>query len=189
MRQLHWAHRWPWLGVLALLAAVWWLPSATAVQALEPFHAQVVRVADGDSITVLDASKRQHRIRLAGIDAPERQQPFNQSAREHLSALLAGQTVWVAPGKLDRYQRMVAKVFVTRADATEPIDASLAMLNAGLAWHYKDYEREQSREDRRAYAQAETAARAAGLGLWQERQPLAPWEFRRLAREQQRQNR
>ena len=150
---------------------------------LQPFTAQVVRVADGDSMTVLTAAREQHRIRLAGIDAPERQQPFSQRSREHLADLLAGQTVRVEPSKLDRYQRMVAKVFV------QGQDASLAQLQAGLAWHYKDYEREQPREDRLAYAQAEDTARAARLGLWQDRQPLAPWEFRRQARAQQGQNR
>ncbi|MCU0932588.1 MAG: thermonuclease family protein, partial [Serpentinimonas sp.] len=68
-------------------------------------------------------------------------------------------------------------------------DASLAQLQAGLAWHYKEYEREQPREDRLAYAEAEDAARAARRGLWQDRQPLAPWDFRRQARAQQGQNR
>lgn len=163
--------------LLALLLGSGCAPADARAPALQPFTAQVVRVADGDSITVLDAGKQQHRIRLAGIDAPERQQPFSQRSREHLAQLLAGQTVRVEPGKLDRYQRMVAKVFV------QGQDASLAQLQAGLAWHYKDYEREQAREDRLAYARAEDAARAAGVGLWQDRQPLAPWEFRRRARE------
>lgn len=171
-----------------LLAVVLAWPAHVAAQpqadsGLQPFTAKVVRVADGDSITVLTDTREQQRIRLAGIDAPERQQPFSQRSREHLSVLLAGQTVRVEPSKLDRYQRMVAKVFV------QGQDASLAQLHAGLAWHYKDYEREQPREDRLAYANAEDTARAARLGLWQDRQPLAPWEFRRQARAQQGQNR
>lgn len=134
---------------------------------------RVVQVADGDTITVLDANKNQHRIRLQGIDAPERAQPFSNVSRQHLAELVAGKTVKVMWSKRDRYGRIVGTVFV------DGRDVSLEQVKAGLAWHYKYYANEQSPEDRQRYAQAEDNARADNLGLWQEKNPVPPWEFRR----------
>lgn len=131
----------------------------------------VVRVADGDTITVLDSAKNQHKIRLEGIDAPERGQPFGNASREHLAALVAGKPVTIEWEKRDRYRRIVGKV---RQGST---DAGLEQIRAGMAWHYKYYAREQAPEDRAAYAAAETEARSKRLGLWVEK-ATPPWEWR-----------
>jgi endonuclease YncB( thermonuclease family) len=133
---------------------------------------QVVAIADGDTITVLDREKRQHKIRLAGIDAPEKRQPYGTRSREHLAALAFRQEVDVEFRKTDRYGRIVGKVLVAN------VDAGLSQVEAGMAWHYRAYAREQSRLDREAYAAAEDEARAAGRGLWADRTPQPPWEFR-----------
>jgi endonuclease YncB( thermonuclease family) len=133
----------------------------------------VVHVADGDTVTVLDAEHVQRVVRLAGIDAPERGQAFGQVSRRHLSDLVHRKRVSVEWHKVDRYGRLVGRVSV------EGRDANLAQLEVGLAWHYKAYEREQSEDERRAYAQAEETARVEGLGLWQDRAPRPPWEFRK----------
>ena len=71
---------------------------------------KVVSVADGDTVTVLDANNQQHKIRLSGIDAPERAQPFGRQAREHLANLIAGEQVTVETSKTDRYGRSIGKV-------------------------------------------------------------------------------
>ena len=110
---------------------------------------RVVSVADGDTITVLDDSKTQHKIRLAGIDAPERKQPFGQRSKELLSDLVFGKTVQVETEKADRYGRQVGKVLI------DGRDANLAIIAAGLAWHYKKYQKEQAASDRLLYASAE----------------------------------
>jgi len=134
---------------------------------------KVVAVADGDTITVLDGSRTQHKIRLAGIDTPERKQPFGQRAKEKLSDLVFGKTVEVEIDKVDRYGRSIGKVVI------DGRDANLAMVTAGLAWHYKKYQTEQSASDRRLYSRAEDDARAGRLGLWREPEPIAPWDWRR----------
>ncbi len=134
---------------------------------------KVVALADGDTITVLDGSKVQHKIRLAGIDAPERKQPFGQRAKEQLSHLVFGKTVHVETEKIDRYGRQIGKVLI------DGRDANLAMVTAGLAWHYKSYQAEQSSADRLLYASAEEDARAVRAGLWREPAPVAPWNWRR----------
>jgi endonuclease YncB( thermonuclease family) len=134
---------------------------------------EVVAVADGDTVTVLDSGKRQHRVRLAGIDAPEKRQAFGNSSRQALASMVFRQRVVVESQKVDRYGRLIGKVFLGN------VDVNLALLNLGLAWHYKDYQSEQSAEDRLSYSKAESVARRGEVGLWQDKNPTPPWDFRR----------
>jgi endonuclease YncB( thermonuclease family) len=133
----------------------------------------VVHVADGDTLTLLDSNRQQHRVRLAGIDAPEKGQAYGQVAREHLAGLAAGRRAMVEVSKLDRYGRLVGKIL---GDGN---GICLGQIRAGLAWHYKRFEAEQSVEDRGRYAQTEEAARLGGRGLWGDRDPRPPWEYRK----------
>lgn len=155
---------------MRLLAALL-IAFATQAGAAE-LTGRVVSIADGDTITVLDADHAQHIVRLAGIDAPEKRQAFGNVSRQHLAGLVFQHDVIVEWKKRDRYGRLVG---VVRVDGH---DANLAQVQAGLAWHYKAYEREQSTADRQSYADAESAARNAREGLWRDLAPLAPWEFR-----------
>ena len=128
---------------------------------------RVVGIADGDTLTVLTAQRQQHRVRLSGIDAPERRQAFGQVSKQHLSDLAYDKMVSVVFHKRDRYKRILGKVLVNGADA------GLNQIQSGLAWHYKKYEREQSPEDRVAYARAEEKSRAKRRGLWRDPRPVA----------------
>ena len=132
---------------------------------------RVVRVVDGDTI-VLEAGADRHRIRLAGIDAPERDQPWGEASTRELRRQVAGRDVVVEWYKRDRYERLIGIVWL---DGT---DVNLHMVDRGMAWHYKHYQAEQAPENRAAYSAAETAAQAAGLGLWSEGEPVPPWEWR-----------
>lgn len=134
---------------------------------------RIVAVADGDTVTLLDDGNQQHRIRLGGIDAPERSQPFGQAARQALAGQVFGQRVQADCIRRDRYQRWVCKLL------REGRDINLQLLHDGLAWHYKQYQRDQPEADRSRYAQAEDAARAARTGLWRHPHPQPPWEWRR----------
>jgi endonuclease YncB( thermonuclease family) len=143
---------------------------------------RVVGVADGDTITILDADRQQHKIRLGGIDAPEKAQPFGQRSKENLSRLVFNKNVRVDWTKRDRYQRIVGKVWVQPADCpTCPmtLDAGQAQLAAGMAWWYRKYSKEQSPEDRGRYEFEEQEAKARRVGLWGDADPVAPWEWRR----------
>lgn len=142
----------------------------------ETLQGVVVAIQDGDTLTLLDDSKTQHRIRLAGIDAPEKGQPFGQLSTEGLSGLVFRHDVAVEWKKRDRYGRVVGKVILSGRDV------NLAQVEAGLAWHYLDYAREQSPTDRDLYSQAESRARDANLGLWRDAAPVAPWAFRKSKR-------
>ena len=134
---------------------------------------RVVGVADGDTITVLDADRVQHRIRLGGIDAPEKRQAFGTRSKQSLSDIVFNRAVTVETGKTDRYGRAIGKVLV------DGIDANLQQVSRGFAWHYKAYEREQSLSDRQLYDFAQSEARAARRGLWQDAEPVAPWDWRK----------
>ena len=151
----------------------------------------MVRVIDGDSVLVLDRDHVQHRVRLAGIDVPERGQPFGERSKQSLARLVAGNAVKIRWHKRDRYGRLVGQVWVASPDAgcqgagcqgagcPKTLDAGFAQLTVGLAWHFKKYAQEQSEEDRERYAFAEAEARARRVGLWRDRAPVAPWEWRK----------
>lgn len=138
----------------------------------ETITGKVVGVTDGDTITLLDDAKRQHKIRLSGIDAPEKSQAFGQRSKESLSGLVFAKTVDVETDKVDRYGRRVGKIWING------VDANLEQIKRGMAWHYKQYAREQSKEDQREYAEAEDEAREAKRGLWKDVEPVAPWTYR-----------
>lgn len=142
---------------------------------------RVIGVADGDTITVLDADNQQHKIRLGGIDAPEKAQPFGQKSKENLSRLVFNKNVRVDWTKRDRYQRIVGKVWVQPADCpTCPmtLDAGQMQLAAGMAWWYRKYAKEQSAEDQARYEFEEQEARARHAGLWKDSDPVPPWDWR-----------
>lgn len=138
----------------------------------ETITGQVVGVVDGDTITVLDAEKVQHKIRLAGIDAPEKTQAFGNRSKESLSYMVFDKTVNVETEKRDRYGRQIGKVLV------DGRDVNLVQVERGMAWFYRQYQREQSPNDRKLYEAAEDAAKAAKRGLWRDADPVAPWDFR-----------
>lgn len=152
---------------------------ATCVHATD-LHGKVVAVADGDTITVLDAQFQQHKIRLSGIDAPEKAQAFGQASKQHLSDLVFGREVLVSWRKHDRYDRIVGKVLIG------DVDVCLTLVRMGMAWHYKRYQSEQTPADRAIYEAAESEARQAQVGLWVDANPIAPWAFRHPSRSQSR---
>jgi len=133
---------------------------------------RVVGVSDGDTITVLDESKTKFVIRLMGIDAPEKAQSFGQESKQSLTELIYDRDVVVTWFKRDRYGRTVGLVRVNG------VDVCLEQIKRGFAWHYKQYEREQTTEDRASYTEAERVARSARLGLWTEDNPIEPSQFR-----------
>ena len=139
----------------------------------ESLIGKVVGIADGDTITVLDAQNVQWKIRLTGIDAPEGGQPFGTVSKNRLSQLIFGKTVVVEWQKLDRHKRVLGKVMLGK------LDINLQMVLNGMAWHYKAFAKEQSSSGQINYARAEEAARRAKAGLWRDAAPIAPWEWRK----------
>ncbi len=155
-------------------------PRETTYPSTQTLTGRVVAIADGDTITILDSSDTQDRIRLAGIDAPETPQAFGEQSRLSLSEMIFGKDVTVKYQKIDQYGRLVGKIIL------DGKDINLEQVKAGMAWHYKFYEDEQTPEDRELYAKAEAEARVARRGLWQDPNPTEPYQFRREEKRERR---
>jgi endonuclease YncB( thermonuclease family) len=132
---------------------------------------KVVKIADGDTLTVLDGSNTQHKIRLAGIDAPEKGQPFGTKARENLAGQVFGQSVRVEVIDVDRYHREVGRIFLGERFV------NMEMVRDGFAWRYVTYDKPGE------FTAAEADARDHRRGLWADPNPVPPWEWRRAKRQ------
>ena len=139
----------------------------------EELIGKVIKVSDGDTITVLDSNNQKHKVRLKGIDAPESQQTFGDISTQSLSELVYDKEVLVTWDKKDKYYRILGKVI---ADGR---DANYEQLKKGLAWYYKQYEKDLSDDDKQRYSEAEEWARNYTEGLWADSNSIPPWEFRR----------
>jgi endonuclease YncB( thermonuclease family) len=145
----------------------------TLVSFADELIGKVIKVSDGDTITVLDSNNQKHKIRLKGIDAPESQQAFGDISTQSLSELVYDKEVLVTWDKKDKYYRILGKVIV------DGNDANYEQLTKGLAWYYKQYEKDLSDEDKKRYSEAEEWARNYTEGLWADSNSIPPWEFRR----------
>lgn len=128
---------------------------------------QVIKVADGDTITVLHGDNTQEKIRLYGIDCPEKSQPFGARARQYTSSLVFGKQVTMRTINRDRYGRSVAWVYIGKTNINAEI------VKAGYAWNYRQYSNDPSLQ------QFENEARKAKRGLWADPHPVAPWDYRK----------
>jgi len=144
------------------------LTFASSVHALD---GSVVAISDGDTLTILDATRRQHRIRLAGIDAPESKQAFGQRAKQALSKLCFGKHAEIRNTSADRYQRVVGTVYC------DGLNANSELVRQGMAWVYVQYASKSS-----PLFALEKVARANKLGLWADPHATPPWEWRRAGR-------
>ena len=138
---------------------------ATAGAACADFTGRVVGVADGDTLTLLVGS-RQVRVRLWGIDAPERKQPWSSRSRDALAARAMHRDAIVATRGTDGYGRTLARV------AVDGVDLGEAQVRDGMAWVYRRYTKD------RPMIAIEAEARAARRGLWSLPDPEPPWAWR-----------
>ena len=132
---------------------------------------KVVSISDGDTFTGLDSQNRQVKVRLHGIDAPEKAQAFGNVSRKALGDLIEGKTVEVQQVDKDRYGRVVANVHVGGVHVNRELVAK------GLAWRYVQYDKKGE------FTQVEQAAKTARKGLWGDASPVPPWEWRKSEKE------
>ena len=129
------------------------------------FSAKVVKIIDGDTITILTNNKNGLKVRLYGIDAPEIKQNFGKTSKQYLSSLIAGKIVEVKSGGQDKYGRILGIIYV------ENTDINAKMVKEGYAWVFVKYSK--------VYAIQQSRAQKNRVGLWQQKDPRAPWDFRR----------
>ena len=162
------------------------LSLAACAAAAETIDGRVIGVSDGDTITLLlvsDTTKTPRKIRISGIDAPEKAQAFGSVAKEAMSQLAYGSDATAECRTTDRYGRSICLVRV------KEVDVGLRLIELGLAWHYKKYASTQPREESASYAMLENASRAAKRGLWRDLDtaapPVPPWDWRRAQKNQE----
>lgn len=146
------------------------LPNKAASQnktGIAPFNGKVIKIIDGDTYDVLTLDHKTIRIRMNGIDAPEKKQAFGQRSKDYLGSLCFGKTVLVKPQSYDRNKRLIADSYTS-----DNKDLSREMVRAGYAWHFKKYSKDKNLAD------DENHARSNRAGLWADNEPVAPWEFR-----------
>ena len=150
-----------WAAMFAALAAI----NAHALEG------KVIGVADGDTLTILDSRKEQHKIRLAEIDSPESAMPYGQRSKKALSSICFGKRAVIRDTTKDRYQRVVGHVYC------DGVHANFEMVRKGMAWVYVQYAARSSPAYR-----LEREARSQKLGLWADARPVPPWEWRQARR-------
>jgi endonuclease YncB( thermonuclease family) len=174
----------PWRQFLVTVLLAWGAAQACA----EDRVCLIVGVSDGDTLTARcgePGAYQQIKVRLSGIDAPEKRQAYGERARQALAALTFQRWARLECRKTDRYGRSVCAVWVAPAsspDGPRTLDAGLAMLTVGMAWWYRAYAAEQTPGARGQYEFAEIEAKAKGVGLWRDAQAMAPWDWRLLRR-------
>lgn len=129
---------------------------------------KVVKIADGDTFTLLTEENNQVRVRLHGIDCPEKAQDYGQVARQKLSDLVFGQQVWVVEKDVDRYKRTIGIVYTE-----DNLCVNEELLRNGLAWHYTQYDKNPE------WSALEATAREHKAGLWSQSNPTPPWQWRK----------
>ena len=129
---------------------------------------KVISITDGDTFRGLTMDNKEIKFRVYGIDAPERNQAFGTRSKQYFADLIFGKTVGIKVQEKDYFGRWVVWVYTPDGK-----DVSAEMLKAGMAWHFKKYDKSKE------YASLENKARLNGVGLWVDKKPIAPWEFRR----------
>ncbi len=138
----------------------------------ETVTGRIVGISDGDTVTLLYEEHVQHKIRVAGIDAPEKKQDFGEKSKSHLSALAYNRPAQADCRTIDRYRRQICVVYV------DGRDVGLEQVKVGMAWWYQQYAREQTKQERIDYEHAELLAKLHRTGLWNSKNPTPPWEWR-----------
>lgn len=168
-------------SVLLVLPVV--LVLATGCANVSSTSGILIRALDGDTVDLKIGANESLRVRIAGIDAPEKSQAFGTESLTELLTFLSGERVDVIAYNKDRYGRTIAKLVILDEHCQEHCaaknDVGLRLIAAGLAWHYKSYSMIQTPQDRVDYANAEVSARQQRFGLWAGHDPVPPWVYRK----------
>lgn len=133
----------------------------------------VVKITDGDTFVGLNTNNEQIKIRIASIDAPEKGQPYGNASKKALADMIFNKQVRVEIQNTDKYGRAIAMVYTP-----DNKDVSAEMLKIGMAWHFAKY------SNSIYYTELETTARHLRCGLWQSSNPIPPWQWRKMPKEE-----
>jgi len=149
---------------------------STGISSAATIEGRVVGITDGDTITVLNSTRAEYKIRLSAIDAPEKMQDFGKVSKQALSNLIFNKQVTIETNNQLHRGRHIGIVYLNGEDI------NLNQVRNGMAWFSRKYERNLTRDDRLKYHRAEEDAIRQRLGLWKVANPIAPWDFRKARR-------
>lgn len=129
-------------------------------------YVKVISVIDGDTIKVLNDKKQQYNVRLANIDAPESNQEYGKKSKQNLNSLIYGKTIYLDGDQYDKYGRRISTIDLGK------ININKKMVYDGYAWAYRKYLKDNS------YVILEEQARKNKKGLWREKNPIQPENWR-----------
>ncbi|MDR2995560.1 MAG: thermonuclease family protein [Bacillus cereus] len=152
---------------ILLLLLVSCSPTSTGEKEEGIITGKVISVADGDTVTILTDTNEQIRVRLYGIDAPERGQDFGSKARSYLNSLCYGKMARVEKKGIDQYDRVLGIVYVN------DLNLNWEMVKNGLAWYYDYFTDDPYLEE------LERVARKQKLNIWSMENPVPPYKFRK----------
>ncbi|OCG45027.1 hypothetical protein A9G35_07035 [Gilliamella sp. Choc5-1] len=132
------------------------------------FNGKVVKVIDGDTVDILTIKKQKIRVRLLDIDAPESKQAYGNASRKYLASLIAAKNVFVKESKKDIYERSLGTIFLNEVNINEK------MVENGYAWAY----RYKGVANNKLMVKLEKIAKQNKKGLWKDKHPIAPWNYR-----------
>ena len=133
------------------------------------FSGKVVKVIDGDTVDILTVKEQKIRVRLLDIDAPESNQAYGNKSKQYLASLIAGKEVFVKSSKKDIYKRTLGTIFLNK------VNINAKMVESGYAWAY----RYKGKANNKLMVKIEAKAKQSKKGLWKDKKPIAPWDFRR----------
>ena len=128
---------------------------------------KIIHISDGDTVHLLTDNKEKIKIRLNDIDAPESKQAFGNKSKENLKKYIYQKNVVVEYKNKDKYKRVLGTIYYQNRDI------NLQQVKDGYAWVYKKYSKNHN------YFKAEKEAKSKKLGLWSDKNPIEPWEFRK----------
>ena len=144
-----------------------------SLQVFADLSGVISRVIDADTVILKSDQGINYKVRLLGIDAPEINQVYGKEASRYLSSKVLGKNLTVLGKNKDRYQRLLGKLIL------DGNDINLNLVKNGMAWHYKFYKKSQEKKDQLLYSNAEKYAKVNELGLWAEKMPVPPWQWRK----------
>ena len=157
----------PFLLATLFLIACHRQVAPSAGSTTSPMQGKSAKIVDGDTFDLLTSSGQTVRIRLDGIDCPEKNQPFGKDATQRLTELISGKSLRVTGDKKDRDGRLIGTVFAQKVNVNQ------TLVRDGYAWHFKQYSKDTT------LAALEQEARTRRVGLWADAQPIAPWDWRK----------
>ena len=155
------------------IVVAFFIISTTVSVLAETVKGKIIRVVDGDTVLARTVDNKKIRIRLSGIDAPEKKQAYGIESKKFLENLISSKIVKISISKKDKYKRYLGMIFLNKTNI------NLELVKSGNAWAYRRYLKKMNKKLKEAFIKAESHAQFQKIGLWGKKSPVPPWLWRK----------